>query len=154
MSKLKYLHKLFKTVDVIWKTYSYWLVYYHKEDLLVLACVDELHEYELLHVLMEDVLQCPAPLLLKPRPKLLPTEHQKPTVMPTYRFAPIPYWNQLSPQYLSCYNAKQSLLPAWALFTICWMTYFNTNLRQLKHFQYDSFEVKCFWEKCYTNMWL
>lgn len=82
MSKLKYLHKLFKTVDVIWKTYSYWLVYYHKEDLLVLACVDELHKNELLHVLMEDVLQCPPPLLLQPCAELLPTEHQNPRSRP------------------------------------------------------------------------
>lgn len=41
---------------------------------LVLTGVDELHEDQLLHVLVEDVLQRAAPLLPQPRPELLPRE--------------------------------------------------------------------------------
>lgn len=38
---------------------------------LILTCVDELHQDELLHVFVEDLLQRPAPFLLQPRPELL-----------------------------------------------------------------------------------
>ncbi len=40
-------------------------------DLLVLAGVNELHEDQLLHVLVENVLQCSSPFLLQPRSELL-----------------------------------------------------------------------------------
>lgn len=40
-------------------------------DSLVLTGVDELHQNQLLHVLMEDVFQRAAPLLPQPRPELL-----------------------------------------------------------------------------------
>lgn len=43
---------------------------------LVLTGVDELHQDELLHVLVENVLQCPAPLLPQPCAEFLPREHR------------------------------------------------------------------------------
>lgn len=43
-------------------------------DSLVLTGVDELHQDQLLHVLMEDVLQRAAPFLPQPGPEFLPRE--------------------------------------------------------------------------------
>lgn len=41
--------------------------------LLVLTGINELHQDELLHVLMEDFFQCPAPFFFQPCPELLHT---------------------------------------------------------------------------------
>lgn len=46
--------------------------------LLILAGVDELHQDELLHVLMEDVLQCATPLFPQPRPEFLEEDRDVP----------------------------------------------------------------------------
>lgn len=42
-----------------------------QQPLLILAGVDELHQDELLHVFVENILQSPTPLLPQPRPEFL-----------------------------------------------------------------------------------
>lgn len=48
-----------------------------QQPLLILAGVDELHQDELLHVLVENVLQSATPLLPQPRPEFLQHQEKK-----------------------------------------------------------------------------